>query len=70
VPTVLRAESEARTVARGWEWCGGAKGRHVRNNVLRNLLKEAEEELLQISRGISFHIEGAALLILNDSGYV
>jgi len=30
--------------------------------VLRSLLKEAKEELLQISRGVLFHIEDAALL--------
>jgi len=32
--------------------------------IYRSLLKEAEEELLQISRGISFHIVGAAYLAL------
>jgi len=47
-------------VARGKMICG-AKGRHMRNNaILSGLLKEANKKLLQISRGISFHIEDVA----------
>jgi len=51
-----KGKTELWAVAREEMVCG-AKGRHARNNVLRSLRKEAKEELLQIPRGISFHIK-------------
>jgi len=51
-----RAESEARAVARGKiAWCGEGK---AQENFLRCFLKEANEGLLRISRGVSFHVKG------------